>query len=223
MAIPNPVRIFHITAIANFAQVCATAHLWPKNVLARAGMSYSNIAYQRIQRMRAEKVVTKGPGGLLHDYVPFYFAPRSPMLSTINQGNVDGCQWRQADIIHLESTVPNVVGAQLRYVFYDRNASLAIARPYDDLGDIDKVSWDLITEEPCMDGYCKYWFNRNDPARYVDRMERRQAEFLVHERFPLALVTRIGVANEQARTVVANIIAGAGLAIPTTVQPNWYF
>lgn len=64
-----------------------------------------------------------------------------------------------------------------------------------------------------MDDHCKYWFNRNDPARYVDRMERRQAEFLVHERFPLALVTRIGVANEQARTVVSNIIAGAGLAI----------
>ncbi|OXC75759.1 hypothetical protein BSU04_25285 [Caballeronia sordidicola] len=39
----------------------------------------------------------------------------------------------------------------------------------------------------------------------------------------MELVTRIGVANEQARTVVSNIVAGAGLAIPTTVQPNWYF
>ncbi|MGQ7112742.1 DarT ssDNA thymidine ADP-ribosyltransferase family protein, partial [Escherichia sp. TWPC-MK] len=32
------------------------------------------------QHRRSEMRVTCGPGGVVHDYVPFYFTKRSPML-----------------------------------------------------------------------------------------------------------------------------------------------
>ena len=50
--------------------------------------NYTNIAYESIQDRRSIKSVPCGVGGSLHDYVPFYFAPRSPMLYTIHRGNL---------------------------------------------------------------------------------------------------------------------------------------
>ena len=68
-------------------------------------MAYQNIAPAGAQGARAAKRVGLSPGGSVHDYVPFYFAPRSPMLSAIHNGQVAGCGLRQQDIVHLETTV----------------------------------------------------------------------------------------------------------------------
>lgn len=223
MTIPQPVRIFHITAIANLAQLCAAGELRSKALLAQNGQGYSNIAYQGAQSTRAVRAVTAGPGGVVHDYVPFYFAPRSPMLYTINRGNVAGCTWRQNDIVHIESTVDQVVAQQLPFVFFDRNATLVYSKAYDSLTDLGQVAWGLITEHPCLDGYCQYWHSKSGDPTYGDRMERRQAEFLVHQRFPLALSTRIGVANAAAKVTVDAILARAGIGVPVVVKPEWYF
>src|SRR4051812_37511694 len=94
---PSPVWIYHITAIPNLINIVAQGALWSKGSLVRSGQQYENIAYQGAQGKRAMKIVDVPPGGVVHDYVPFYFAPRSPMLFTINQGNVEGCAYRQKD------------------------------------------------------------------------------------------------------------------------------
>jgi hypothetical protein len=179
MSVPNPVRLFHITAIANLSDICTAESLLSKNAGARAGVAYHNIAYQGAQGTRAVRHVPDPPGGVIHDYVPFYFAPRSPMLRAIEGGRVTGCQWRQADIVHLETTVERVTAGRAEFVFYDRNATLPYSQPYADLANLDVVAWDLLTEHPQLDGFCKYWHDRPSVDRYADRMERRQAEFLV--------------------------------------------
>jgi hypothetical protein len=43
-----------------------------------------------IKSRRARIEVRCRPGGKVCDYVPFYFAPRSPMLFSIQCGNVPG-------------------------------------------------------------------------------------------------------------------------------------
>lgn len=48
MAIPNPVRLFHITAIANLQAICAEGALVSKNGGAAAGVVYQNIAHTSI-------------------------------------------------------------------------------------------------------------------------------------------------------------------------------
>lgn len=63
--------------------------------LRRQRIGYTNIAHQNIQDRRAYRQVPFDPGGVLHDYVPFYFAPRSPMLYTISRGNVVGYEQGQ--------------------------------------------------------------------------------------------------------------------------------
>lgn len=223
MPIPNPIRLFHITAIANLPDVFANGALLSKNSVAANGIGYENIAHQGAQGARSVKAVPNPPSGNIHDFVPFYFAPRSPMLYAINRGSVLGCDLRQADIVHIETTVDNVLAHGQPFVFYDRNATLAYSQPYTDLARLDQVAWDLITEQPQLDGYCKFWQSNASNQRYVDRMEKRMAEFLVKSHVPLTAVTRIGVINNSKQQEVSQIVAEYNLTIPTVVMPNWYF
>jgi len=223
MTVPNPVRLFHITAIANLAGICSANCLCSKNVGQLVGINYQNIAHQGAQGARSVRSVPNPPGGVVHDYVPFYFAPRSPMLSAIDNGKVAGCQWRQSDIVHFETSVERVIAGNRPFVFYDRNATLAISNPYTDLARLDSVAWDLLTETPRLDGFCKYFHDRMDNPRYVDRREKRQAEFLVKDVVSLDCIIRIGVANEGRAIEVRDILDQAGVSLPVEVKSDWYF
>ncbi len=220
---PNPVRLFHITAIANLPAICTARALLSKNAGALAGIAYQSIAYQGAQGARAVQAVPDPPGGSIHDYVPFYFAPRSPMLGAIEKGRVVGCQWRQADIVHFETTVERVAAIGTAFVFYDRNATLPYSQPYTDLAKLDVVAWDLLTELPQLDGFCKYWHDRPTVARYADRMERRQAEFLFKDGVPLGQFVRIGVIDDRRADEVRAVLGRAGVHLPVEVKRDWYF
>ncbi len=59
MPIPVPVRLFHITAIANLPAICAVGALLAKNRGATAGIAYQNIAHAGAQGARACPNITK--------------------------------------------------------------------------------------------------------------------------------------------------------------------
>lgn len=223
MTMPQPTRLFHITAIENLGSILAAGQLHCKNYCQAQQVSYTDIAHGNIQQRRAVKRVPISPYGVVHDYVPFYFAPRSPMLFAINGGYVKGCNLTQKDIVHLETTVTDVMNFQPPIVFTDRNASMAYTNFDSNLRELGNlVSWDLITASPNMDGFCKYW--HDDPANgHPDRKERRQAEFLVHQQVPISVFKRIGVYNHAALTHVRHIVQQAGLNLPVTIMPDWYF
>ena len=223
MPIPNPVRLFHITAIKNLPDIFTNGALLSKNNVTANGIGYENIAHQGAQGTRAAKLVTNPPGGNIHDYVPFYFAPRSPMLFAINGGRVQGCNLRQEDIVHFETTIDAVLIHGEPYVFYDRNATLAYSNPYTNIGSLSVVAWDLITEQPQLDGYCKFWQSNASNPRYVDRMEKRMAEFLVNIMVPVSAISRIGVIDNVKQQLVSQIVTTQNLAIPVVVMPSWYF
>jgi hypothetical protein len=223
LAHPHPLRIFHITPISSLAGISKLKKLYANSVLRKKKLQHANIAYQGAQGKRATKLVAKPPGGVIHDYVPFYFAPRSPMLGTIDRGNVENCPYRQPDIAHLVTTVDAIMDAGLPYVFYDYNATLNIATCYSDLKDLDKIDWPLFFEEPRLDGYCKYWNSRIDNPRWVLRMETRQAEFLVHDNVPLDLIKHVGVYNAAKAAEVQEILEDANIKIPVEVKRDWYY
>jgi len=145
------------------------------------------------------------------------------MLMAINEGRVDGCEYRQADIVHFATTVETIADAGLAFVFYDYNATLDFADCYNDLKDLDKVDWDLFYESPRRDGYCAYWFSTASNPRYIRRMETRQAEFLVHKQVPLDLMNCIGVYSEAKVADVKKILGQAKIDIPVEVKTAWYY
>jgi len=145
------------------------------------------------------------------------------MLMAINGGRVAGCNLRQEDIVHFETTVASVTQGGAPFVFFDRNATLALSTAYTDLSHLDAVDWDLLTEAPQLDGYCKYWKSRLDVERYAERMEKRQAEFLVRNCVPVSCFTRLGVVDEAKANEVRAALAQHRVNLPVQVIRDWYF
>ena len=75
---PLPTPIYHITHIENLGSILRAGGLRAVGRLREQGAGYQSIAYPHIQDRRGGVRVPCGVGGSLHDYVPFYFAPRSP-------------------------------------------------------------------------------------------------------------------------------------------------
>ncbi|MEW6033605.1 MAG: DUF4433 domain-containing protein [Chloroflexota bacterium] len=212
MPTPHPTPIYRLIHVENLA-VCLKRkgmHA-PKHVPAD-GLSYRTIHNVDIQNERGTRQVPCGPCGTIHDYVPFYFGPRSPMLLQLHTGRVDGYTEGQKPLIYVVSTVQAVVEAGLSFVFSDGHGIAAYSRWYYRVADLDEVDWDVV--------YADRW---NDTVEEPDRQRRKQAEFLVHRFCPWGLVQEIGVLNDTVRNHVVNIIADHGSSIPVTVRRQWYY
>ncbi len=169
------------------------------------------MAHQTIQDRRAHTPVPL-TGGALHDYVPFYFAPRSPMLYTISRGNVAGFSGGQDSVVHIVSTAQTVRDAGLRFVFTDGHGIMAFTEFFAELADLAQVDWGIMATD--------YWADTDED---MDRKRRRQAEFLVHERFPVQLIQQIGVINQAKKNETEAMLAEFGLTIPVVSKPGWYY
>jgi hypothetical protein len=210
--VPNPTFIYHITSIENLGSIAKNKGLACTNTLQEGESPFVNIAYESIQSRRSEKSVPLPPYGNLHDYVPFYFAPRSPMLYTINQGNVPQYQGGQKEIIYLVSTVQQVAFRKIPFVFTDGHAVMSFSEFYNNINDLDQVAWGIMKS--------RYW---NDTVDEPDRKRRRQAEFLAFEFFPFDCVLEIGTFNTAYQDRVSSFLQYGPFSIPVKVRREWYY
>jgi hypothetical protein len=204
--------IYHITHIRNLRSIIGSGGLHCDHAVAEQGFPCLGIAHTHLKQRRAVHAVPAGPGGVLADYVPFYFAPRSPMLFAIRQGNVEGYQAGQAPILHLVSRAETVASAGLRFAFTDGHAVMEFTAYFDTLKKLDKIDWKIMKE--------RYW---RDTPQDGDRSRRRQAEFLVHDFVPWSLVDTIGVIDRTMAAEVNEVLAGADHKPQISVQPTWYY
>lgn len=207
-----PTRIYHITHINNLPSILRSSGLIANSRLRRERINYLDIAHESIQDRRARTRVPCSAGGVLHDYVPFYFAPRSPMLFTIHKGNVEGYNQGQETVIHLVSTAEAIEATVLAFAFTDGHAIMSYTQFSDDLENLDMVDWEIME--------ARYW---NDTEDDNDRKRRRQAEFLVHQFCPWTLITEIGVINTTIQEQVQRILQNVNYQPPVRVYPNWYY
>lgn len=206
--------IYRITHINNLPGILQRGRICAPNTTPDDGLTYKAIHHQSIQAQRAATPVPCGPGGVIHDYVPFYFATHSPMLYVIHKGNVQGYDEGQEPIIYLASDAQTVASSGAGFVFTDGHAIVALSAFFDELTHLDKVDWHVMT--------LRYW---HDTLQTPDRKRRRQAEFLVHKFFPWPLIRGIGVINDQVKGRVEAILAGfPQLPSPIVrVKRAWYY
>lgn len=210
--IPRSTRLYHLTHIANLATIVAKGGLGSPNELRSRRIGYTSIAHREIQGRRVSKAIPCGPGGVVHDYVPYFFAPRPPMLLALQKGNVLEFGGSQADIVYLVTTVETVLADGRAYVFTDGHAVMAVTEFFDDVAQLDRVDWQVMRS--------RHWAATPDDP---DRQRRRQAEFLVHGSCPWRLIQELGVANQQMRERVVQEIAMAGHKPEVVVHPEWYY
>lgn len=208
-----PTPIYHITNINNLPSILKSGRLIANSKLRQQGIEYVDISHERIQYQRAITLVPCAAKGVLHDYVPFYFAPRSPMLYAIHKGRVEGYSQGQNSVIHLVFEVHTIEVAGLDFAFTDGHAIMAYTDFYDHLDALESViDWELMNS--------KYWSNTEDDP---DRKCRRQAEFLVHQHCPWTLIKEIGVANSTIQKQVREILQNFNYQTPIKVYSNWYY
>jgi hypothetical protein len=215
MTVPSEPRIYHITHIDNLARIIADGSLWSDAVMVRDGGPATAIGMSTIKRRRLEELQVKcHPGTFVGEYVPFYFCPRSIMLYLIYMGNHPELAYRggQEPILHLqadltESTVRADAEPRL-WAFSLSNAGARYAEFRNSLDDLDAVDWDAV---------------ENLDFRSAEVKEGKQAEFLVQERFPFALVSCIGVRSAAMAAQTRAALAGLDGAPPVVVRPEWYF
>lgn len=204
--------IYHITHINNLSSILECGCLLSTTNLDTKQLKHVNIAHRSIQEIRANTNVPVPPFGVLHDYVPFYFCPRTPMLYTISRGNVEGYAERQSPCLHLVSTVQSVAQNGLSFAFTDGHAIVALSQFYNSIQDLQMLNWDIIRS--------KYWF---DTLQNPDRKRRKQAEFLVYQQLPWDLVLEVGTENEDISREALRIIRGSNSSTRVTTRPKWYY
>lgn len=210
---PRPTQVLHFTRIEHLSSILANGLLSDSTAQAR-GLLTVEIGNRDIKAQRMRRVVPIPPAGTVSDYVPFYFAPRSPMMYAIHRGNVptyqDGC----GRLIYLVSSLEKLEAAALEVLVTDRNAALSFAE-FEQFGPTlseELVDWELMK--------APMW--NNTPA-FPDRRERRMAECLVYGGVPWPAFAGIAVRTEAIAAEVREIVAAAALDVEVRVRPGWYF
>ena len=205
--------LYHITNYKNFKNILRDGKILCKNKIDIAGTNYINIAYEGIQDRRSRKEVPLPPFGNLHDYVPFYFAPRSPMLYAIHKGNVDGYIEGQESIIYLIVNMLNILATGCRFVYTDGHPIVMISDFYNDIDQINTViDWDLMKS--------KYW---SDIEEDNDRKRRRQAEFLIYQSVSIKLLDQIIVYNLTMKNKIKQLLSNYNYKIPVISKKELYY
>lgn len=212
MTTPRRGLLFHFTHISHLESI-ATSGLAPDNLVQADGRLVAEVGNQRIKGGRRHRTVPVGPGGLVADYAPFYFAARSPTLGSIHVGNVPSYQGPQDDLVYLVSSIDRVVEMGLPFVYTDRNAYYSYAKYGTDLDKLDDlVDWKLMEQRD--------WFNTEDEP---DRMERRMAEFLVHGTVPWEAFLGVATISDAISQQVEQALSSVGVATEIRVRREWYF
>lgn len=213
--IPDPTHIFRVTHVDNLQGILQHGGIYAPNMTPQDDVIYKVIHHQHIQSRRSNAPVPCGPCGTVHDYVPFYFAERAPMVYAILKGNVDEYTEGQEPLIYLISTVQSVVASGTGFVFTDGHAAMApLTEFFDDVSKLDRVDWGVMRS--------RWW---NDTPQAPDRCRRRQAEFMIYHFCPWPLIRWIAVKTEAMKLQVEAILAGfPGSSHPIVrVQPRWYY
>lgn len=182
---------YHFTLLDNLPGIIQGGLLSP-NEQRRQQITHRSIAEQGIQARRARMRVPCGPGGVVHDYVPFYFTSLSPMLqAVINAKNVD-----QYDLIHLAVSVTLL---QRPDVVFTNAAANATEPPlfFDDPESLNRLRWDIIDSQ-------KWKWSTAEK-------QLRMAEMLIYRSISLADVSHIIVWNKKMKSEVEDIFSSSGV------------
>lgn len=172
---------------------------------------YVNIGNDELIAKRGVRPVPIEPKGMLADYVPFYFTPFSVMMKNIHSGW--GVPQRpNADIVILVSSLFQVRSLGLSFVFTNAHAYPDWTNYYSDLGELCQIDWEILQKRD---------FKRDpdDPRK----MERYQAEALIHYHLPITGLLGIMCYTETMKRSIEQDLAVRGLLLPVHVRQGWYF
>lgn len=161
---------------------------------------------------RGDRRVPVAPFGTLADYVPFYFAVKSPMLYVISMStDPEVIKTSTEEIIYIVSSIEKLEELDVEYVFTDRHAKLSYARFYNHYDDLNNLRWDIIRSDRWGSQYG------------TDIKEYKQAECLIYRMLPLNGIIGFGCKTERMCNILCQMIREHRLELPVKIKSDWYF
>ena len=208
---PNP-KIYHIVHVDRLPSIIEDGQLWCDAEMVQRGETGTAIGMDKIKQWRLTKTLNSHTNLHVGDCVPFYFCPRSVMLYVIYRANHSELSYRggQGPIVHLEADLRQTVAwaeeHDLRWAFTLSNASASYLEDRCDLTRLYEINWNAVQARDwrqCKDG--------------------KQAEFLMEQRFPWALISRIGVWSQRVYDQAITACETAAHRPFVEIKREWYY
>jgi len=207
-----PTPILHFTHVSHLASI-ASAGLRSDSEAQRDGVLAVEVGSRSVKDQRRTRDVPVGRGGVVADFVPFYFAPRSPMMFAIDKGQVPEYADGIDPLVYLVTTVERLVELGTELIFTDGNATTGFTCFSTDLTEVDDlVDWAIMKE--------KYWRNTPEDG---DRRRRRMAECLAVGPVPWEAFGAVVARSDERSQEAAAQLATIGINADIAVRPDWYF
>ncbi len=183
--------VYHFTYFENLEKIIKNG-LLSTNLKNKQGIAHKNIANNDIQHRRSEMIVTCGPGGVVHDYVPFYFTQRSPMLlNVIKNKNID-----QEGIIYLAIPIESIMDKSV--VFTSASANTGVPpKFFCDISDLNELNWNAIND--------RVWNPEIESVK-----QQKMAELLVHNKVLIDDISFIVVWGAEMKDHVTRLLSDNG-------------
>jgi hypothetical protein len=199
-------------------------------------------SYQDIVDRRGTAEFVMPCGGVVNDYVPFYFSPLTSFTYTIHRGNVPLRSPGGADLgvaedderIFFVCSVEGMRDGGVECCFSDFPLNSQVPQPSieQNLDRLEQhVHWGVFDDSPMVAsieeldyvGVCKYFKNYESPLHWQLRSQKRMAEFLVREALPLRYVSCIVAKSPQMRDNLQLKMDASEWNIPIYSNPGCYF
>lgn len=211
---PDPVWLYRLIHLDNLPVLLARDALHAPNTTPPDGQVYRPIHDVSVQAGRRVQTVPCGPGGTVHDYVPFYFGPLSPMLLQLKTGQVAGYRDGQAPLLYLVTRLDVVQATGRPFVYTDGHSLAAFTRWFERPAELDQIDWALVGE--------RYWADQPEDN---DRKRRKQAEFLVWQFLPWSAIRGIATCSDATRQQAADLLGRFAHRHqpPLKIKRDWYY
>lgn len=210
-----PTEVLHFTHI-NHLPTIIHSNLQCDDAVRESQLLSNEVGNISVKQHRRGRPINVGPRGPVSGYVPFYYAPRSPMMFAIERGSVPTFQEGSGRLIYLVTSLERLVSLGHLVVLTDRNAALDYAEHRlfapDDMIDDGFIDWELMEERMWAD-------TPADPTR----RERRMAEALVCDHVEWAAIEYVVTKNRRIADRASTILAQNRVDLPVKVNPSWYF
>lgn len=177
--------LYHITHKTNLENILQNG-LLSHNMAHSRGFTRTDISDEKVNRRRSK----------VHDFVPFYFNPKNPML--YKRKNM------QSEIVIL-CVDRNLFKTDLK--FTDGNAASNSTNFYSNIKDLGKLNWSIINSE--------YW------SDFIDGKRIRCSEILIPNEVKTGSIKKVFCFNSETEDYVKNKVGCFDISV--TINKDFYF
>jgi hypothetical protein len=209
---PRNWLVWHFTHVDNLPAIVQAGHMYSSNKT----QPTVNVALQQVKARRQAIAVHPDDGyptsTSVADHVPFYIAPRSPMLYVVTCGHAD-YDGGTDSVVFLGLPIGSIVDAGLIWCASDANAAtdlVRFTRQVEELGSF--VDFDLLCQ--------KMWSKTPDDQ---NRPSRRAAEVLVLDRLPIEMITHVVAKTTPSLDLARSALVSVGGSRQYRCEPTFYY